>query len=213
MEPDKERWLAHRILRVEREPVSWDKAHVWERIDEQLQPARFRGHSVAAAVSTILLLLSYFTIDVTDKSIQPPDVITGDHSATEMPFGPSEKLKEVPIQQKVTHAGREEKPKYASKENNNLRDTVNNAVAIETTDQPDDKADSTAMPHIVIAGTKTEVVGEEKIRPVIGVTYPDTPTLSMASHKRRKKLHKLEAGAAEPWTPPLSNTIILAGKK
>jgi hypothetical protein len=215
MELDKEEWLAHRILRAEREPVAWDKTQVWERINEQIRPAGFRRYYIAATITLLLLLGSYFTIDDAAESVPRPDVITEGQSETpELMTEPSAVPQEVFVQKLITQGGRETKRKDVSSQND-LRDTRSNVIAMEKIPSPvDSYVDSMAMrPPIVIADTETQEAAEERIRPVIGVMYSGTSTPSMANQKRRKRFYKLEAGGTEPWSPPLSNTLILAGKK
>ncbi len=215
MEPDKDELLSHRILRVEREPVSWNKEEVWRRINDEIQPARSRWYYVAAAATILLMLGSYFTVDNAAKIVREQEVIIGyQPESKEVTSEPSEVGQPLPLQRSVTPNKRERKTQQALPENN-LSEIREAAIDIGTVKQQKNEGiDSTSLSRQpIVAETETQEQAEERIRPVIGVIYSNTPAPAMANNKRRKKLYKLDQHETESWTPPLSNTLILARKK
>lgn len=220
MESDKQNWLSHRIRRVEREPVMWDKEKVWDQISEQIGPAPVRWYYFAATVTGLLLLTSYFTLDEPIGSAHQRKSLI-DYQSEVIEIGRDTILISESIEMPRSASLNEDggKVKAAVKVKDILPATTSPVSANEiSNDLPEQPIVEQTMEPLALEDhideERNPVIDSERISPVVGVIYSGDSPETVVNKRRQKRLYRLEASEADSWSPPLSkNTVILARKK
>jgi hypothetical protein len=200
MEPDKS-MLSETIYRVESKPVSWNKAQVWERL-QQADAGRStyrRWYRVAAAVLLLMLSLPAW------KSPRVAPAAIQILSCTE-PIISAPAVKATPAHEHRVTVHRQMLLVNTS--------PVESPIAAT----PSAKQDSVVrLPTVASSSIATMAYTDrrdtmEKIEPVVGVVLTPEKPLVMSKSRRRKLLHTLE-----PFEKSIdvqdANTIVLARTK
>lgn len=217
MEPDFEKLITKKVRQAEKLSVQWNKRHVWERLDLELntrrKPAVFR-YGAAAAIA----LLTYVGFQIlyyedSDTSVATMVRHQPSHTAAEKQESPVKETKAA--DKKVQHQASN---KLALLPGQTLR-----------SDKIQKQTEPVLETELNIASSYTEIVVEEDlitrsedlpsidrvIRPIVGIILPApiNNNVSKTKRKRPKKvLRLLESEDPVPWESS-SNAVVFARRK
>lgn len=201
MEPDVKTLLTQKIREVEREPIAWNKAAVWMKVQDRVSPKSSRPvYYYAAAGVTFLLFGALFLWQ--QNQVMPVEKVTAVKEPTETPA----------VQH---HIAVESKMKESSAVNNTpfMKHTPSEKTyVVNVEDLPvllsTQEEEVTVLEEVVEEPVVTSIAtSEERVQPIVGVVIGAEQKQAVSTKTKRKKLRMLDP-IEKPGTPPTDNLIL-----
>jgi hypothetical protein len=207
MEPDVNTMITQKIRTLEREPVSWNKAEVWLKVQEQISTVRKSYWKYYAAATVIFFLFCNVYTLQQDHTI-PVVAVNRNGKQAEMRTEKNPVVSESERAKKTATKPMHSQVKKAASENQFV------VLTVDLSGQKPLNETEVTKVEVELHGENPpvgsiETVTEERIMPVVGVIRLPDKNYAETRPGRKKLFHKLEPSETV-FDDSFKNTIITA---